>query len=1213
MIDPSCFKIESVDTFRLSATVTSCIKCFRLSLPASDGFRVIIVDVPGPLCAASIVIPTVSWNNKGLPHTLEHLIFCGSQSIPTRGFLDNLANRSLSTGTNAYTTEDHTCYEITTAGSEGMLEVLPVFLDHILNPTLRERQFQTEVWHLNHEAKYQGVVYCEMASREHSESDLLDLKLRQMLFDNQTTYSFECGGLTTDIVSLSNEDIKKYHQMFYRIDCTTVIVCGGSMDSFKLFSKLCAHPELFYGLQPQDTADVQKTPFVIHKTLLNGTPGSLKSSRVKFPSDDESLGSIGYGWRGPPSNDLNLIVSINVLFRFLHENAASPLAQMFVERPDPYSSQIDFDIKLYFETCFMLVFSGVPYFPNGDESDGSADDKVNPARRDLFGPDVFFNLLRSTIETFVKQGFETNGDGIQKEGGMGPTLKRHRRKIIEALEEEPHEVMNQLLFPDIIRHHAELSNQESSNEKKQPFKIGTHTKIFDVLDKLEAKPNSYWQELAKTHLLDAITCEVQMIPSASLADDLQSSLQREILKRQADLGEAGLLELKQEVEAALKENSVCLTEEMMKNSFPEIPDATKAPSIAYRMENIGLETLFDDVNGHFPFSECQAIETNTSFVSVHFGLNVGHISEDLRLYLPLFQELLFQTGLMLPTTSKKSEKVLMEYTDVVKYTSDLFISHEASVGFGNDIWTASWLSDVFMLSATSEKTDWERMIRFVAQVVMFSDFSVHQGNVDRILSVAKNLVSGISEVKRDGQNMLAAVSTRMYSNIGNGNHRGSRIKHSSHEIESLGGNDAVISIFAQEKILNNVIRLIEQGDATQVTQKLEKLREAILADVVSDRKGPCFVRIAVPRGYRISNRKKSIVPTLSSGIQDESESDESEEEDFSGYFDELVVDCLEVWKSEFDKFQSGSNSTSRGKKRQRSPCHPSCFPYPRKAFNMNMVDESLRPGIIVPIRGIQASFLSQSVPCDVMSEHPHPDYFPVVLLSELISRSEGPLYTATRGPGYAYGASLNVYLWLGQISLDVYDSTEPYKCLIAFYRILETIMLHLEGNNQQEDDICNDFHLGTARASIAFKWVSECSTPGGVISTSLRSSLRGFKSLKEHQEYLRELYKVTRDDLRRVFHKYFAQFLDDSKRVTVVVTSDQQKAEEESDDDDDDDDETVDESDDDKNVLDELIAMFGNAEFDGLTDEEKRGLDFDHLDRYSNKLKIVRLNELNYQ
>ena len=31
---------------------------------------------------------------------------------------------------------DHTCYTMTTAGSQGFLNLLPIYLDHILYPTL---------------------------------------------------------------------------------------------------------------------------------------------------------------------------------------------------------------------------------------------------------------------------------------------------------------------------------------------------------------------------------------------------------------------------------------------------------------------------------------------------------------------------------------------------------------------------------------------------------------------------------------------------------------------------------------------------------------------------------------------------------------------------------------------------------------------------------------------------------------------------------------------------------------------------------------------------------------------------------------------------------------------------------------------------------------------------------------------------------------------
>ena len=56
--------------------------------------------------------------------------------VSLQGTLDLLANRSLASGVHAWTDIDHTRYTISNAGSEGFLNVLPIFIDHILYPTL---------------------------------------------------------------------------------------------------------------------------------------------------------------------------------------------------------------------------------------------------------------------------------------------------------------------------------------------------------------------------------------------------------------------------------------------------------------------------------------------------------------------------------------------------------------------------------------------------------------------------------------------------------------------------------------------------------------------------------------------------------------------------------------------------------------------------------------------------------------------------------------------------------------------------------------------------------------------------------------------------------------------------------------------------------------------------------------------------------------------
>jgi len=162
----------------------------------------------------------------------------------------------------------------------------------------------------------------------------------------------------------------------------------------------------------------------------------------------------------------------------------------------------------------------------------------------------------------------------------------------------------------------------------------------------------------------------------------------------------------------------------------------------------------------------------------------------------------------------------------------------------------------------------------------------------------------------------------------------------------------------------------------------------------------------------------------------------------------------------------------------------STFPFPRKPFNINSIDEAHR-SVMVPIAGLCTSFLIQYVESEVLSPMPNEDIYAVTILAELLTRTEGPLYTSIRGNGYAYDGSLCLYLWSGQLAFSLYDSSEPQKATMEFYQIIEEM-------NTEEGwaKICSDFHIDTAKASVVYKNVSSKSTASGVIYSYLRGALR---------------------------------------------------------------------------------------------------------------------------
>ena len=86
----------------------------------------------------------IHWNSESLftfdsavsANTFFSLVFMGSEKYPYKGILDLFANRCFSQGTNAWTDTDHTAYTVSTAGGQGFLQLLPIYVDHILFPSI---------------------------------------------------------------------------------------------------------------------------------------------------------------------------------------------------------------------------------------------------------------------------------------------------------------------------------------------------------------------------------------------------------------------------------------------------------------------------------------------------------------------------------------------------------------------------------------------------------------------------------------------------------------------------------------------------------------------------------------------------------------------------------------------------------------------------------------------------------------------------------------------------------------------------------------------------------------------------------------------------------------------------------------------------------------------------------------------------------------------
>jgi Zn-dependent M16 (insulinase) family peptidase len=201
------------------------------------------------------------------------------------------------------------------------------------------------------------------------------------------------------------------------------------------------------------------------------------------------------------------------------------------------------------------------------------------------------------------------------------------------------------------------------------------------------------------------------------------------------LGKKKLLRLAKAVKFAVKQNAVDISEEL-RSKFPPIPDASKLPWLQTAQENIEMS----EQDG-FPFRTCQVVTTATQFVHLGIGINISSLSEKLRNYLVLFQELMFQSNMIIPS-SASSKTMSMDYKEVGTYSAEIFTSHGMGVGFGNGTFSTSWCSQLLTIFTSSKPANFARMVKFTIQVLMFTAFTQ-----DRIVSIAKNLLSNISEIK----------------------------------------------------------------------------------------------------------------------------------------------------------------------------------------------------------------------------------------------------------------------------------------------------------------------------------------------------------------------------------------------------------------------------------------------------------------------------------
>jgi zinc protease len=199
-----------------------------------NGLKVILIPMAGSgLASYYSVVRTgsrdeVEPGHTGFAHFFEHMMFRGTEKYPSD--VRERIVTGMGANTNAYTTDDFTCYYMNVA-SEDLPQVIELEADRFQNLSYAEPVFQTE----------SGAVYGEYRKNRTQPFSVLNEALQDKAFDVHT-YKHTTIGFEKDVAAMPTmyEYSKTFFTRFYRPE-NVVLLVAGDFDSKAVMAQIRKH------------------------------------------------------------------------------------------------------------------------------------------------------------------------------------------------------------------------------------------------------------------------------------------------------------------------------------------------------------------------------------------------------------------------------------------------------------------------------------------------------------------------------------------------------------------------------------------------------------------------------------------------------------------------------------------------------------------------------------------------------------------------------------------------------------------------------------------------------------------------------------------------------------------------------------------------------------------------------------------------------------
>lgn len=656
------------------------------------GMRVVVVDQKGPKVNGYFALATEIHDDSGAPHTLEHLCFMGSKSYRYKGLLDKLATRAYST-TNAWTATEHTAYTLDTAGWDGFAQILPIYLEHVIVPTLNDSGCYTEVHHVDPTGHDAGVVYSEMQAVENNGDSLMELGARRLLYPEGNGYRYETGGMMGALRTLTAERIREFHREMYQPK-NLCLVLTGEVNHDELLRILDTFEETILDDVPK-MDDPFRRPWVDSKQ----TPPLEKTivEKIRFPEEDESMGEIMVAFLGPGLNEHIAVAAYSILEIYLCGSSISVLENVMVEK-EQLCSSIESSSDPRAELVMWFMLSSV-------ETD----------------------RLRDVYERLIKLLKETSSKKLDMQY-MHDCINRFRRQI-----KLYGEGAGGFFATPVIEDHL-FGNRDGSDLKT--------LETMDELDVLETWSESQWRDFLKKWLADAHHVAVLGVPSKELSEKITKTEDERVKAQQKRLGEDGLKKLAEQLEEAKQENDKPIPPSVIEqfavpstDSIHFIDTTTARAGNARKMGKLdnNVQRLIDnDDDGSSLFIHFENIPSN--FVRIKIEMCTGAVPVDLKPLISLYLMNLFTSPVM-----RDGSRV--EFEDVVVQLE------RETVAYGVDF--ASSNPELLAVAFQCEPENYESVIGW-ARTVLFD--AVH--DPVRLHASLTKILAALPGEKRDGEDVM---------------------------------------------------------------------------------------------------------------------------------------------------------------------------------------------------------------------------------------------------------------------------------------------------------------------------------------------------------------------------------------------------------------------------------------------------------------------------